>query len=111
MAWLPFDVAADTRHLFRVHWPARQHGIDRRAEVLAVELPAPGTIRPSRRPRVVDLPAIDELPIRPEQEEIRRARRAEDARHVLRLVVQDRERKALFLRPLRGRPGSILRIL
>ena len=63
----PLDIAAEARFLVRRNGLARQHRVERRAEVLA------GDGQPVAGPAVVELAAIDEPAVLVEEEEIRRA--------------------------------------
>ena len=73
---------------------ARRQRLERRGELAARDLALV-------LPRVVDAPAVGEPALAVVDEDVRRAHRAERARHVLRLVVQVREAVAL-LAPARG---------
>src|SRR5262249_34670763 len=90
----PLDVAADARRLRLGHGLAGDHRIGGRAQVLARRRDVVAG------PRAVELPAIDQLPVPIEKEEIRRAGSLKRLRDLLCLVEQVRERETGGLRLL-----------
>jgi len=88
-ARLPLDVAAETRRLRRADGLAREHGVERGAQVGAGR-------RVATRAARVELPPIDQPPRAVEEEEVRRARRRVGLRGRLALVAADREGEALL---------------
>ncbi len=107
----PLDPAPNARTLLRADSLARQQSIQCRTNISPIQHSPARPIHGTPRPRIVQLPTINQPRILPEHKEIRGARRAERFGHLLSRIKKDRKYQPLPRRKLRRTLDAVLRVL